>query len=138
MIRDVLGSGSWFLNLSRIPGTQKASGSRIRIRNNWNKQRRNSSHLELDCFEEYEERGAGVVLHVVVEAERQPVGQHLLHDGLGAAQHQLRVLRAQGPLHQLQQQASEPHTLIIYTKQTGAVAGSIQTGEQKMPTRQAR
>ena len=28
------------------------------------------SHLELDSFEENEEGGAGVVLHVVVQAER--------------------------------------------------------------------
>ena len=64
------------------------------------------THLELYGFEEDEEGGSGVVLHVVVQAERQPVGQHLLHDRLGSAQHQLRVLRAQGALDQQHQQGS--------------------------------
>ena len=36
----------------------------------------------------------------------QPIGEHLLNDGLGSSQHQLRVLRSQTLLHQLQQQRS--------------------------------
>ena len=37
------------------------------------------NYLEFDCFEEDEQRRAGVVFHVVVHTQRQPVGQHLLH-----------------------------------------------------------
>ena len=61
-----------------------------------------NTNLELDRFEEDEERGAGIVPHVVVHGEGEPVGQHLLHDGLGPAQHQLRVLGAQGLLNQFE------------------------------------
>ena len=49
-------------------------------------------YLKLDGLEEYKEGGAGIVLHVVVEAARQPVRQHLFDDRLGASEHQLRVL----------------------------------------------
>ena len=36
----------------------------------------------------------------------QPIGEHLLNNGLSSSQHQLRVLRRQTLLHQLQQQRS--------------------------------
>ena len=50
------------------------------------------NYLEFDCFEEDEQRGAGVVFHVVVHTQRQPVGQHLLHYWLCPPKHQCWVL----------------------------------------------
>ena len=53
------------------------------------------THLELDGFEEDEEGWAGVVLHVVVHGQCQPVCQHLLYDWLSPPQHELRMLGRQ-------------------------------------------
>ena len=37
------------------------------------------NYLKFYSFEEDEEGGTSVVLHVVVHTQRQPVGQHLLY-----------------------------------------------------------
>ena len=44
-------------------------------------------YLEFYSFEEDKEGGPGVVLHVVVHTERQPVGQHFLHYRLSSSEH---------------------------------------------------
>ena len=49
------------------------------------------THLELNSFEKDKERGASVILHVVIHGQRQPVGHHLLHNRLCSSQHQLRM-----------------------------------------------
>ena len=43
-------------------------------------------------------------LQVIIHAEREPVGEHLLDDGLGAPEHQLRVFGCYAPVDEPEQQ----------------------------------
>ena len=53
--------------------------------------KRSETDLKFNRLEKDKERRAGIVLHVVVHGERQPVGHHFLHDRLRSSQHELRM-----------------------------------------------
>ena len=64
-------------------------------------------HLVLDGFEEDEDGRPGSVFQIVVHGERHPVGEHLLHHGFGAAQHQLRMFGAHRLIHQPEEEGAQ-------------------------------
>ncbi len=71
-------------------------------------------HLVLDGFEQDEQRRPGAVFQVVVHGQGHPVGEHLLHDGFGAAQHQLRVFGADRLVHQPEEQRAQYRRRVLH------------------------
>uniref|UniRef100_A0A2M4B4X2 Putative secreted protein n=1 Tax=Anopheles triannulatus TaxID=58253 RepID=A0A2M4B4X2_9DIPT len=70
--------------------------------------------LVLDGFVEQKKRVAGIVAQVIVHAQCHVVRQHLLHDALRPAEHQLRVLRHDRLFDQPEQQTLQDVRHVVH------------------------
>jgi len=71
-------------------------------------------HLVLNGLEQDKDGRTSSILQVVLHRQSHPVGEHLLYDRLGSSQHQLRVLGADGLVHQTEGERAEDARLVLH------------------------